>query len=78
MKSSSSVYLKLLLCLVTFFIDQGAASLVGGDTDLLRSQAVAMIRAGVLSGEFYVAQTSTGDVAGFTLWMPPGQEMFAT
>jgi ribosomal protein S18 acetylase RimI-like enzyme len=58
--------------------NQGAISLVGGHTDLLKPQAVAMIRAGALSGEFYVAQASTGEVVGFTLWMPPGQEMFAT
>jgi hypothetical protein len=37
-----------------------------------------MLRAGIHSGEFYTATDKTGEVIGFSLWMPPGEELFST
>lgn len=58
-------------------VDQAAIALVGGDTALLKLQAAATIRAGALTGEFCVAENDDGDIVGYTLWMPPGQEIFS-
>ncbi|KAJ3511538.1 hypothetical protein NLJ89_g4046 [Agrocybe chaxingu] len=41
-------------------------------------QALALLRAGVLSGEYYEATNEEGELVGYTMWMPPGQEMFST
>lgn len=61
-----------------YFQDQGAISLSGGDSSLVRLQALAMLRAGALAGEYYIATNPAGEQIGYTLWMPPGQEMFST
>ncbi|KIM38174.1 hypothetical protein M413DRAFT_247359 [Hebeloma cylindrosporum] len=58
--------------------DQGAISLSGGDVSLMKLQALAMLRAGALAGEYYIATNPAGEQIGYTLWMPPGQEMFST
>ena len=61
-----------------YFQDKGTISLSGGDTSLMRLQALAMLRAGALTGEYYIATNPSGEQIGYTLWMPPGQEMFST
>ena len=44
----------------------------------MKYQALSILRAGVHSGEYYEATDETGSLIGYTLWMPPGQEMFST
>ncbi|CAA7265027.1 unnamed protein product [Cyclocybe aegerita] len=56
----------------------GAISLAGGEDSLMPLQALALLRAGVHSGEYYEASNEQGELVGYTLWMPPGQEMFST
>ncbi|KZT04282.1 uncharacterized protein LAESUDRAFT_658088 [Laetiporus sulphureus 93-53] len=58
--------------------DPAIESLCGGDVSLAGPMARAMLNAGVLAGEYYAALDENGELAGFTLWMPPGQEMFST
>lgn len=58
--------------------DQGAISLSGGDKSLMKLQALAMLRAGILAGEYYTATNQEGKLIGYTLWMPPGREIFST
>ncbi|KAF8167192.1 hypothetical protein B0H34DRAFT_680726 [Crassisporium funariophilum] len=58
--------------------DLGAISLSGGDTSLIRLQAKALLRAGALVGEYYEATNADGELVGYTMWMPPGEEMFST
>ncbi|PCH35850.1 hypothetical protein WOLCODRAFT_140107 [Wolfiporia cocos MD-104 SS10] len=54
-------------------------SLCGGDARLVGPLARAMLCAGALAGELYIA-TDIGDEQpiGYTMWMPPGQELFST
>ncbi|KDR85991.1 hypothetical protein GALMADRAFT_397715 [Galerina marginata CBS 339.88] len=56
----------------------GAVSLAGGDVSLMKFEALALLRAGVHSGEYYEASNEEGELIGYTMWMPPGQEMFST
>ncbi|KAF9476014.1 hypothetical protein BDN70DRAFT_882975 [Pholiota conissans] len=56
----------------------GAVSLAGGDISLMPLQALALLRAGALAGEYYEATNEEGEMIGYTMWMPPGQEMFST
>uniref|UniRef100_A0A8H7Y4C3 N-acetyltransferase domain-containing protein n=1 Tax=Psilocybe cubensis TaxID=181762 RepID=A0A8H7Y4C3_PSICU len=58
--------------------NQGAISLSGGDKSLMKLQALAMLRAGILAGEYYTATNKDGKLIGYTLWMPPGREIFST
>ncbi|KAF8815709.1 hypothetical protein BYT27DRAFT_7192432 [Phlegmacium glaucopus] len=58
--------------------DLAAISLSGGDLSLLKLQSAAMLRAGALAGEYYTAINENGEIVGYTLWMPPGQELFST
>ncbi|PPQ89987.1 hypothetical protein CVT25_009627 [Psilocybe cyanescens] len=58
--------------------DQGAISLSGGDKSLMKLQALAMLRAGILAGEYYTATNQEGKLIGYTLWMPPGRDIFST
>ncbi|KIK02520.1 hypothetical protein K443DRAFT_131791 [Laccaria amethystina LaAM-08-1] len=48
------------------------------DPALMDPMARCMLRAGIHSGEFYTATDKTGEVIGFSLWMPPGEELFST
>lgn len=65
--------------LIAFFIeDLGAVSLAGGDVSLMEFEALALLRAGVLAGEYYEATNDEGELIGYTMWMPPGREMFST
>lgn len=41
-------------------------------------QGLALLRVGSLYGEYYEATDEEGTLLGFTMWMPPGQEMFST
>jgi hypothetical protein len=41
-------------------------------------EALALFRAGVLAGEYYEASNEEGELIGYTMWMPPGREMFST
>jgi hypothetical protein len=56
----------------------GAVSLAGGEIALMTCQALALLRAGALAGEYYEATNEEGEMIGYTMWMPPGQEMFST
>ncbi|KAF8195072.1 hypothetical protein BJ912DRAFT_1085952 [Pholiota molesta] len=56
----------------------GAVSLAGGEISLMTCQALALLRAGALAGEYYEATNEEGEMIGYTMWMPPGQEMFST
>ncbi|KAF8971928.1 hypothetical protein BDZ97DRAFT_1153970 [Flammula alnicola] len=56
----------------------GAVSLAGGDISLMKYEALALLRAGVLSGEYYEATDQEGQLIGYNMWMPPGQEIFST
>lgn len=37
-----------------------------------------MLKAGALAGEYYTATDENNDLLGFTLWMPPGDDLFST
>jgi len=63
--------------LIFILSDKGAISLAGGDQTLIKPQAIAMLHAGALAGEYYTATNTDGELVGFSLWMPPGQEMFS-
>jgi GNAT superfamily N-acetyltransferase len=58
--------------------NQGAISLSGGDKSLMKLQALAILRAGALAGEYYTATNPDGELVAYTLWMPPGQELFSS
>lgn len=54
-------------------------SLSGGEPALIPDLARATLKAGIFAaGEFYTATNDEGDIVGFTMWMPPGQELFST
>ena len=38
----------------------------------------AMLRAGALEGEYYIATDDAGTFVGYTMWMPPGRDLFGT
>ena len=61
-----------------YFKDLGALSLAGGEVSLMNDQGLALLRVGSLYGEYYEATDDKGNLLGFTMWMPPGQEMFST
>ncbi|KAF9528138.1 hypothetical protein CPB83DRAFT_894624 [Crepidotus variabilis] len=59
--------------------DTGVLALTGGEISLVAVMALSILRAGALAGgEFYTATNEEGEIIGFTLWMPPGQDMFST
>jgi hypothetical protein len=56
-----------------------ALSLSGGEAALIPEMARAILKAGIFAaGEYYTATNDKGEIVGFTMWMPPGQEMFST
>jgi len=57
--------------------DDGVRSLVGGDISSIPAMARAMLKAGVLTGEYYTAMDGD-ELVGFTMWMPPGRDLFST
>ena len=62
--------------LIAFFIeDLGAVSLAGGDVSLVDSEALALLRAGVLEGEYYETTNEDHELIGYTMWMPPGRDV---
>lgn len=59
--------------------DIAVLCLSGADTALIPDLARAMIKAGIYAaGEYYLATDENGEIVGYTMWMPPGQEMFST
>ncbi|TFK42238.1 hypothetical protein BDQ12DRAFT_645786 [Crucibulum laeve] len=58
--------------------DNAALSLSGGDLSLVDPMARAILLAGAIDGEYYSATNEEGELVGFTMWMPPGQELFST
>lgn len=44
----------------------------------MKYEALAILRAGVHSGEYYEATNDKGELVGYTMWMPPGNEIFST
>ncbi|KIM38175.1 hypothetical protein M413DRAFT_447938 [Hebeloma cylindrosporum] len=72
-----------LRCAAALFTDLmktnlGAISLAGGDVSLMEFEALALLRAGVLDGEYYEATDDEGALIGYTMWMPPAREMLST
>ncbi|KAK2460077.1 hypothetical protein APHAL10511_007911 [Amanita phalloides] len=69
---------------VTLFADlmkdsAAVLSLSGGDPSLIPDMARSVLKAGIFAaGEFYIAANEREEIVGFTMWMPPGQEMFST
>ncbi|KIL71208.1 hypothetical protein M378DRAFT_182786 [Amanita muscaria Koide BX008] len=56
-----------------------AALCLSGAPALIPDLARAMIKAGIYAaGEYYLATDENGEIVGYTMWMPPGQEMFST
>ena len=54
-------------------------SLVGGDGSLIPDMTRAILKAGIYAaGEYYIATNEDGEIVGYTMWMPPGQEIFST
>lgn len=50
-----------------------ALTFSGGDLELFPLNCAATIRSSLVSGgEFYVAFTTRREIAGFSIWMPPG------
>ncbi|EMD31941.1 hypothetical protein CERSUDRAFT_119274 [Gelatoporia subvermispora B] len=58
--------------------DPSALSLSGGDPELIDPMVRAMVQAGRIAGEYYTATDVSGELLGYALWMPPGQQMFST
>jgi len=59
--------------------DIAALSLSGGEAALIPEMARAILKAGIFAaGEYYTATNDKGEIVGFAMWMPPGQEMFST
>ncbi|KAF8195073.1 hypothetical protein BJ912DRAFT_164291 [Pholiota molesta] len=56
--------------------DRSAISISGGDRSLMRLQALTMLRACSLRGEYYTATNTDQELVGFAAWTPPGQDMF--
>ncbi|EFI28762.1 hypothetical protein CC1G_13788 [Coprinopsis cinerea okayama7 len=56
--------------------DRSVLSLLGGDLSLVSYMIGAMLRAGALEGEYYVATDEAGKLVGYTMWMPPGKQLF--
>lgn len=52
--------------------------MTGGDLTLIGHMVRAMICAATLGGEIYVATEHPGEVVGYAVWMPPGQELLST
>ncbi|KAF8636155.1 hypothetical protein AX17_003750 [Amanita inopinata Kibby_2008] len=69
---------------VALFVDlmkneTATRSLCGGDAALMPDMVRSALKAGIYAaGEFYIATDEEGAIVGFTLWMPPGQDMFST
>ena len=59
-------------------LDLAAISLSGADPALMEPMVRCALRACVDSGEFYTATDKVGEVIGYSLWMPPGQDLFST
>ena len=53
-------------------------SLVGGDLTQVGPLGRAMLRAGILSGEYYEATNEKDGLVGFLMVMPAGQDLFST
>ncbi|KAF8662780.1 hypothetical protein AX14_007010 [Amanita brunnescens Koide BX004] len=59
--------------------DVAVLSLAGGEPALIPDMIRATLKAGIFAaGEYYTASNEKGEMVGFTMWMPPGQEMFST
>jgi len=58
--------------------DIAVVALCGGNRKLLMPLALAMIRAGVLEGEFYAAIGEGDDILGYVMTMPKGRVLFST
>lgn len=63
---------------LTDILDLSAISICGGDQSLIGPMARAMIAAATLGGAIYAATVDNGDVVGYAVWMPPGQELLTT
>ena len=59
-------------------LDLAAISLSGADPALMEPMVRCALRACVNSGEFYTATDEVGEVIGYSLWMPPDQDLFST
>ncbi|KZT74618.1 hypothetical protein DAEQUDRAFT_201698 [Daedalea quercina L-15889] len=53
-------------------------SICGGNRDLIGPMGRGIILAATLGGEIYAATAESGEIVGFAVWMPPGQEILST
>ncbi|KAI0340439.1 hypothetical protein BDW22DRAFT_1486269 [Trametopsis cervina] len=59
--------------------DVALKSLVGGEPEKIDGMGRAMLRAGILAGEYYEAtDEKDGSLLGYLMTMPPGQDLFST
>ncbi|KAH6896135.1 hypothetical protein BKA70DRAFT_786500 [Coprinopsis sp. MPI-PUGE-AT-0042] len=58
--------------------DRSVQSLVGSNAALIPLMIRAMLWAGALEGEYYIATDEAGNFAGYSMWMPPGRDLFGT
>ncbi|OBZ73322.1 hypothetical protein A0H81_06837 [Grifola frondosa] len=59
--------------------DPAAIALTGGNIGLIPTMARAMIKpAALLAGDVYTATDENGVLIGFTIWIRPGEVLFAT
>ncbi|KAK7032905.1 N-acetyltransferase domain-containing protein [Favolaschia claudopus] len=65
------------VCVKAYVGETASNSMVGGDESLKPLIWRAMIRAGLLAGEVYLAMDdASGKVIGVAIWFPPGQSLF--
>lgn len=76
--TEDEVNASVAICVALMETNVAAISLSGADPALMDPMVRCTLRACVHSGEFYTATDKTGEVIGFSLWMPPGQELFST
>ncbi|KAJ7178753.1 hypothetical protein C8R43DRAFT_974346 [Mycena crocata] len=67
------------ICLRAYAGERATDSMVGGDESLKDPIFRAMIRAGELDGEVYLAtESESKQVVGIAMWFPPGKSLFET
>ncbi|KLO15161.1 hypothetical protein SCHPADRAFT_825154 [Schizopora paradoxa] len=59
-------------------VDKFHTFLVAGHTDLLFDIQLAMVKGGLIGGDVYVAEDSSGSIVGSAIWFGPNQELFHT
>ncbi|KZT63062.1 hypothetical protein DAEQUDRAFT_681050 [Daedalea quercina L-15889] len=65
------------MSLVLMRTDLAVISICGGNRDLIGPMGCGMILATTLGGEIYAATVESGEIVGFAVWMPPGQDLLS-